>query len=165
MKKSLIILILILFSCRNTSNEKSFDMAPLSDMDSKAIIPEEFDIKSNFNELSVIEEKLQDTYDLIYLIKNKNVFDASLMSGNMIVNSKLFDTITSKTASKVFDFVQIGNSKIINDSITHVHFKYSRKSEEFSGTDTLKAIIKKQKLIIDKIETTAIKIDFDRINN
>lgn len=157
MKRYLTLLILIVFSCNNANNEKSIKSEPETiNMDNVNTLDIE---KPNFTELHIIEEKLQDSYDLIYLSKKNSDFETAKQSSSLIIQHLILDSLNQNFPT-ITDVHQIGDIKTINDSTAYINFSYILRQGNSEKIDSLKAIIKKQNLTIEGQTKTALKIDF-----
>ena len=158
MKRYLTLLVLILCSCNN-SNEKSImhsEMERLELDDSNTLAME----KPYFTELSIIEEKLQDSYDMVYLSEKNKDFETALQSSSLIIQNLILDSLDSQNSPIITDVNRIGQIETINDSTEHINFSYTLKQHNSVKIDSLKAIIKKHNLTIEGQTKTAIKIEF-----
>ena len=157
MKRYLTLLILaLLLSCNNASNEKSISYSEMDDLENDAVNTLDNE-KSNFSELNIIEEKLQESYDLVYLSEKNSEFKTTKLSSSLIIQNLILD---NHNFPIITDIQQIGNLKILNDSITHINFRYILKQGNSEIKDTLKAIMHKQNVTIEGQTKTSIKIDF-----
>ncbi|WP_178984357.1 hypothetical protein [Winogradskyella helgolandensis] len=155
---TLLILVLLL-SCNNASNEKSIQYSEMDDSENGAI--NTFDLeKPNFSELNIIEEKLQNSYDLVYLSERNSDFETTKLSSSIIIQNLILDDSDKPNFPTISNIQQIGNLQSVNDSTSQVNFSYILKQGNTEITDTLKAIIKKQNLTIEGQTKTGIKIDF-----
>lgn len=166
MKNIWIILCVVFFGCNNSNHEKSLENLELDDT-SVEIVENNNDIfkKSNYDQLSIIEEKLQETYDLIYLQEKNSDFQSTSKVSSIIIPHLVLDSLNTQNSATINDLTQIGKTKTINDSITHINFSYRIKINDTEKTDTLKAIIKKQNITIEGLTKTSMKIDFSRHSN
>ncbi|GAA4239966.1 hypothetical protein [Winogradskyella damuponensis] len=163
MKRYLTLLVLILCSCNN-SNERSIEHSEMERLefdDANTLTIE----KPYFNELHIVEEKLQETYDLIYLSKKNVAFETSKKSSTILISNIILDSLDHDDYPIVEDLYQIGSVEVINDSTTNINFGYTVKQHNAIKRDTLKALIKKQHITIEGQTTTAIKIDFKNYND
>ncbi|WP_179319214.1 hypothetical protein [Winogradskyella helgolandensis] len=160
MKRYLTLLILVLLlNCNNASNEKSIQYSEMDDSENGAI--NTFDLeKPNFSELNIIEEKLQNSYDLVYLSERNSDFETTKLSSSIIIQNLILDDSDKPNFPTISNIQQIGNLQSVNDSTSQVNFSYILKQGNTEITDTLKAIIKKQNLTIEGQTKTGIKIDF-----
>ncbi|SDI09738.1 hypothetical protein [Winogradskyella thalassocola] len=158
MKRYLTILVLILCSCNN-SNEKSIEHSEMErlELDDAMTLAIE---KPYFTELSIIEEKLQDSYDLVYLSEKNKDFQTALQSSSLIIQNLILDSLNSQNSPTITDVNRIGHIETINDSTEHINFSYTLKQHNSVKIDSLKAIIKKHNLTIEGQTKTAIKIEF-----
>ncbi|MBU2928807.1 hypothetical protein [Winogradskyella psychrotolerans] len=159
MKRYLTLLILVLFSCNTATNEKSMEHSEMDDSEINAISALDIE-KSNFNELNLIEEKLQDSYDLVYLTEKNSDFETTKLSSSVIIKNLILDNLDNHNFPTITDIQQIGNLESLNDSITHINFRYILKQGNSEIKDTLKAIMHKQNVTIEGQTKTSIKIDF-----
>ncbi|WP_225037034.1 hypothetical protein [Winogradskyella sp. SM1960] len=162
MKRYITLLVLILCSCNNVSNDKSIPHSEMDDLENNAISTLDIE-KPNFTELHIIEEKLQDTYDLIYLSEKNSDFETTKLSNSIIIQN--LDSLDHQGSPFITDLHQIGNTETVNDSISHIRFSYILKQGNSEQLDTLKAIIKKQNITIEGHTKTALKIDFTNRND
>ena len=158
MKRYLTLLVLILCSCNN-SNERSIEHSEMErlELDDANTLSIE---KPYFNELHIVEEKLQDNYDFIYLADKNSDFETAKQSDSLINKNLILDSLDNRYPPTISYVHQIGSVETVNDSIAHINFSYILKQGDSEKTDTLKAIIKKQNLTIEGQIKTAIKIDF-----
>ena len=163
MKRYLTLLVLIICSCNN-SNERSIEHSEMErlELDDANTLTIE---KPYFNELHIVEEKLQETYDLIYLSKKNAAFETSRKSSTSLISNIILDSLNHDDYPIVDDLHQIGSVEVINDSMTNINFGYTVKQDNSIKRDTLKALIKKQHITIEGQTTTAIKIDFKNYND
>ncbi|MFK7833003.1 MAG: hypothetical protein AB8B52_06985 [Winogradskyella sp.] len=158
MKRYLFLLILIVFSCNNTTELS--EMETISTDDSSPI---EFDFnKPNYSELNVIEEKLQETYDLVYFLEKNEDFESSAKISSIITQNIVLNSEQNPSTITIKDLKQLGNIEIINDSTSHINFTYKLKTNNIERTDSLKAIIKKKAITIEGLTVNSIKIDFTK---
>lgn len=166
MKNLYIILCIVLFGCNSSNNEKSLSDFELDDTSVENVENhEEIFKKPNFSQLSLIEEKLQETYDLVYLLEKNSDFESSNKVSSIILPQLILDSLDTQDSITINDLTQIGIVEIINDSISHLNFSYKIKINNTEKTDTLKAIIEKQDITIEGLTTTSIKVDFTKENN
>ena len=162
----IILCIILLFGCNSSNNEKSLSDFELDDTSVEIVEKhEEIFNKPNFSQLSLIEEKLQETYDLVYLLEKNSDFESSNKVSSIILPQLILDSLDTQDSITINDLTQIGIVEIINDSISHLNFSYKIKINNTEKTDTLKAIIEKQDITIEGLTTTSIKVDFTKENN
>ncbi|MBU2922275.1 hypothetical protein KO504_13060 [Winogradskyella psychrotolerans] len=157
MKRYLTLLVLILCSCNNINERSEHSEMERLELDDANTLTIE---KPYFNELHIVEEKLQETYDLIYLSKKNAAFETSRKSSTILSSNIILDSLDHDDYPMVDDLYQIGSVEVINDSMTNINFGYTVKQHNAIKRDTLKALIKKQHITIEGQTTTAIKIDF-----
>lgn len=166
MKSIWIIFCILLFGCNNSNNEKSIEESEMDDIsvESNVSSKDAFE-KSNFNQLRLIEEKLQEAYDLLYLSEKNSDFESTIKSSTLINSIIILDSSNVKNAPMINNLYQIGKIETVNDSINYINFSYTLKQGSSEKRETLKAIIKKKSVSIEGISTTSIKINFNKYDD
>ncbi len=158
MKNIWIILCIVLLGCNNANNEKSMESSEMDDISvGSNVSAKDVYEKPNYNQIDIIEEKLQETYDLFYLSEKNSDFESMRKSSTLIIQNINLNNQNSPTVNNLH---QIGTIETINDSTTHVNFSYILKQDNSEKIDTLKATIKKKAITIEGQTKTSIKIDF-----
>ena len=159
MKKSVILLILILFGCMDSSNEKSFDNSELKSVSFEdSSIVESSLKKSNFDELNIIEEKLQELYDVKYLAyKNPNF--KNKLECLEFTNIELSKTSKNENG-RISNINPLTEITFINDSTKSVRIEYLVKFKKGVIKDTIEAIIHSKDILIDNQKFNTLKVNF-----
>lgn len=151
---------ILLLSCANTSEEKSFansDMAETESVEASSKTSEEA-----FPYATITEQKLQEYFDLLAL-KNKHpelsetiIAQLRHISTDSIYLPKEQDSVAIKNLSALGPLVKI------NDTLQEQSFLYTIASKTLFKTDTLTAYIINKPIRIDGIETEALKVIFSK---
>lgn len=165
MRAILIIICIVLVGCKNANNEKAVSYSEMEDISTETFSTDDLFEKPDYSQLNLIEEKLQETYDLVYLYENNSDFESTIKSSTLIDSNLILDNLNNENSLRINNLVQIGRLETINDSTDSVNFSYTLKQGNSEKIDTLKAIIKKQNIIIEDQTTTSIKIDFTKPND
>jgi hypothetical protein len=122
-------------------------------------------VSSSFTKTDLIEQKLQELYDLSLLMQLHPKFDEELIDQiRSISDSKI--RLTEKADSiKINNLTQIGDVNIKSVSISEVKFSYEVLYNNKVLTDSILAIVKIQNIEIDGENFSATKIRFKKIED
>ena len=158
MKKTLIVALIILYGCSNSKNEKSMEYSDIEEISiesSDNYAPE----KPNFSEFNIIEEKLQDLYDISFYVSKHPEFENDVLKDN----SGLIENLDE--AAIISNLKPLTPIEAINDSIKSVVIEYAIKSGQLKRIDTVKAILSSKKIIIENEEISSLDIRFSKLEN
>lgn len=117
-------------------------------------------LESDFTEIDLITQKLQEYYDLSVLQQQFPELEKELTSQiKTLSNSEASVSSHTKDIS-IKNVSQIGDSKQLSDTITELVLKFEIHSEKRTQIDTITALIKTSKITIDNEEFTTRKIEF-----
>jgi len=165
MKNIWIILFVVVFGCNNSNNDKSINLSEMEDFSIETISKNDLFEKSNYNQLDIIGEKLQETYDLIYLLEKNSDFESAKTSSKLINSHLILDSLDNENSPSIHNLNQIGALETINDSIDYINFSYTLRQGNSEKLDTLKAIIKTKAISIEGVVRSSIKIDFTKYSD
>lgn len=117
-------------------------------------------IASDFTEIDLITQKLQEYYDLSVLQQQFPELEKELTSQiKALSNSEASVSSHTKDIS-IKNVSQIGSSKQLSDTITELVLKFEIHSEKRTQIDTITALVKTSKITIDNEDFTTRKIEF-----
>jgi hypothetical protein len=116
-------------------------------------------IASDFTEIDLISQKLQEYYDLSVLQQQFPELEKELTSQIKTLSNSEASLNTDSNIS-IKNVSQIGNSKQLSDSITELVLKFEIHSKKRTQIDTITALVKTSKITIDNEEFTTRKIEF-----
>ncbi len=160
MKKVLsITLLFIVISCSNAKRE-----APFMDSDTTEASPEVYPIENislekSFTYLHLTQQKLQDYYDLVVLLKQHPEFKDDITS-QLRELSKSEITPNYMQQVRIENVQQLGKSEQISDSIQKINIQFDIVGKNNTKIDTTTAIIKTKKIIVDNKDVVSTKIVF-----
>lgn len=150
-----IMIIICLWSCKNheVMNVEKTILTEEANIVSKPL-------ESDFTEIDIIIQKLQEYYDLSILQQQFPELKKEL-SSQIKTLSNIEASIDSHTkAISIKNVSQIGNSKQVSDTVTEVILQFEIHSEKRKQTDTITALLKTSKTIIDSEVFVTRKIEF-----
>lgn len=160
-KLSYICFALLLLSCANTSEEKSFatnDMAESEVVDVTASNT----MEEAFPYATITTQKLQEYYDLAALLNKHPEFAETIapqlkqLATDSILHGKGQDSIKVKNLSALGDVITV------NDTLQQQKFTYTLITNTLHRTDTLTANISTKPTLIDGVETMSTKVIFSK---
>lgn len=116
-------------------------------------------LESDFTEIDLISQKLQEYYDLSVLQQQFPELKKELTSQIKTLSNSEASLNTDSNIS-IKNVSQIGNSKQLSDSITELVLKFEIHSKKRTQIDTITALVKTSKITIDNEEFTTRKIEF-----
>jgi hypothetical protein len=116
-------------------------------------------IASDFTEIDLISQKLQEYYDLSVLQQQFPELEKELTSQIKTLSNSEASLNTDSNIS-IKNVSQIGNSKQLSDSITELVLKFEIHSKKRTQIDTITALVKTSKITIGNEEFTTRKIEF-----
>ncbi len=160
MKKVLYItLLLIVFSCSEAKRE-----APLMDTEATEMSPEAYPIENialeeSFTFQHLTQQKLQDYYDLVVLLRQHPEFKEDITSQLRELSK---DEIITNHAQpiRIENVQQLGKSEQVSDSIQKINIQFDIIDENIIKKDTIIALIKTKKIQLDDTEVISTKIVF-----
>ena len=151
----------LLFFLVACSNNK----VPLND-EAFENVPELFDEKEEaFAYQTILEQKLQDYFDLLVLKDNFPEFREGVSSQlQKVANDSI---LIQRNLGKVSieNLEQVGSLVVISDAEKRMTLSFDMMTNETVKRDTITAIIKTDVMYIDSMETVATKILFVRNND
>ena len=154
MKQLLYIMIIICaWSCKN------HDAMELKNIEVEDANTVSKPIASDFTEIDLISQKLQEYYDLSVLQQQFPELKKELTSQIKTLSNSEASLNTDSNIS-IKNVSQIGNSKQLSDSITELVLKFEIHSKKRTQIDTITALVKTSKITIDNEEFTTRKIEF-----
>jgi hypothetical protein len=133
------------------------------DFDKKIVFDEEvianYEVENIINK-PLINQKLQDFYDLIALQNQHPEFNNEVMEQ---LKNYTNDSIINYTTDKVViikNLQQIGETSIINNSTQKIKLRYTKVSENIEITDTIYAIITSKPIMINNESLVSNKVRF-----
>lgn len=154
MKQLLYIMIIICaWSCKN------HDAMELKNIEVEDANTVSKPIASDFTEIDLISQKLQEYYDLSVLQQQFPELEKELTSQIKTLSNSEASLNTDSNIS-IKNVSQIGNSKQLSDSITELVLKFEIHSKKRTQIDTITALVKTSKITIDNEEFTTRKIEF-----
>ncbi len=119
--------------------------------------------KQHYNELNIIEEKLQELYDVNYeILKNPN-FEKFHNKSNPIIEKELLNYLGEKII--ISNLKPIVNLHAQNDSVQTIVFEYKINSDKIIKTDTIRAFIITKNIVLDHQVIKSIKVKFSEVAN
>jgi len=149
-----IMIIICVWSCKN---HDAMELKSIEIEDANTISKP---IASDFTEIDLITQKLQEYYDLSMLQQQFPELEKELTSQiKTLSNSEASVSSHTKDIS-IKNVSQIGSSKQLSDSITELVLKFEIHSEKRTQVDTITALVKTSKITIDNEDFTTRKIEF-----
>lgn len=151
MRKLFYIFILVFLA--NCSKRTEVNSANLSEVE--IAMPAE-----TFENQIMLQQKLQDYYDLVSLKENYPNFNEEI---NQQLKNLVYNTLTIKTNKNVIiDNLNLIKKSIINNSTKEVKLQFDIIDNNTIIKDSVTAIITTKKMIIDGNESIATKIKFKK---
>lgn len=151
---------MLLLSCANTSEEKSFATSDMAE--SEAAEPAVLTIEEPFPYATITEQKLQEYYDLATLQNKHPEFAETIapqlrkLAKDAIVLVKGQDSVAVKNLSALGEIVAI------NDTLQQQRFTYAIASKTMFKSDTLTANIISKPTVLDGTETVSTRVIFSK---
>lgn len=117
-------------------------------------------IASDFTEIDLITQKLQEYYDLSVLQQQFPELEKELTSQIKTLSDSEASVSSHTKDISIKNVSQIGSSKQLSDTITELVLKFEIHSEKRTQIDTITALVKTSKITIDNEDFTTRKIEF-----
>lgn len=151
MRKLFYIFILVFLA--NCSKRKEMNSAKIDALE--IAMPAE-----TFENQVMLQQKLQDYYDLVFLKENYPDFNAEV---NEQLNNLVYDTLAiNLNKSGTIKNLNLIQETIISNSVKEVKLQFDIADNNTTKKDSITAIITTKKMIIDGNESIASKIKFKK---
>jgi len=159
-----LLIVIIVFSCNETS-KAVLDSETYYEIDESIQAEKSLSIyeEKSFSQQDLINEKLQELYELIELKNNHPDFAASI---ELQLKEYTDDTIILKDANVSIKNIEL-KEEIVNlsDSLQKLKLHYEIHSNNFSRKDSIYTLISTKNITIDGEAKTSKKIKFQSIKN
>ncbi|WP_157957347.1 hypothetical protein [Winogradskyella tangerina] len=111
---------------------------------------------------ALINEKLQDFYDLLALQNKHPEFTKEVIEQLRNYTSNSIEEFSSENAFVIKNISQLGQAEVLNDSVKKLKLVYDKISENVKVTDTIYALITSKTIVIDGESFKSNKIQFSK---
>jgi len=166
MKKVLYItLLLIVFSCSEAKRE-----APLMDTEATEMSQETYPIENvaleeSFTFQYVTQQKLQDYYDLMVLLKQHPEFKEDITLQLKEISKEKITIPDYTQLIRIENLQQLGDIQQVSDSIQKIDLQFDIIDNTNIKKDTITALIITKKIQLDNTDVVATKIVFSKQQN
>jgi len=148
---------LVLLSCANVSEDKSFATSDVAEDEAVNVSTTET-IEEAFPYATITEQKLQEYFDLTVLKSKHPEFSETIVEQLKQITKDSILLPRGQDSVAVKNLTPLGSIRKINDTLQLQKFTYSIASKTIFKTDTLTVYISTKPLLVDGIEVVSTKV-------